>query len=116
MKALVGTEPVNKAVQTRNRGGNDGPAMPELPVSYAVEIAVQVEKNRILPFRQPPLPVATDPGIAVEASHRHPAGKPAAAAVFIRPRLRRNREDGSARIVPNRSGLPVAGLGTAGIP
>ena len=49
MKELVGTQPVNMAVHTRNHSASDGPIVPKLPASDMVEIAVQVGKDGIPP-------------------------------------------------------------------
>lgn len=107
MKALTGRETVTIVVNTRNRTPSGGPAVPELPESDVVEVASEVGRNGVSPVPQPPLPVAAaqllrrvkraerefvraalkgDPAIAAEALREHPAGGPAAAAVFTRLR------------------------------
>ena len=103
MGALLGDEPEEMVVNTRNRTPLGGPAVPELPADDVVEVAALVGKGGITPIPQPPLPVpagdllrrvkaaerefvraalAGDPDIAAEALREHPAGGPEAAAVF----------------------------------
>lgn len=103
MGALLGDEPDEMVVNTRNRTPLGGPAVPELPADDVVEVAALVGKGGVAPIPQPPLPVpagdllrrakaaerefvlaalAGDPDIAAEALREHPAGGPEAAAVF----------------------------------
>lgn len=103
MRALLGDEPEEMVVNTRNRTPLGGPAVPELPADDVVEVAALVGKGGVAPIPQPPLPVpagdllrrakaaerefvraalAGDPGIAAEALSEHPAGGPEAAQVF----------------------------------
>ncbi len=103
MGALLGDQPEEMVVNTRNRTPLGGPAVPELPADDVVEVAALVGKGGVAPIPQPPLPVpagdllrrakaaerefvqaalAGDPDIAAEALREHPAGGTQAAAVF----------------------------------
>ena len=103
VRALLGDEPEEMVVNTRNRTPLGGPAVPELPADDVVEVAALVGKDGVAPIPQPPLPagardllrrvkaterefvraaLAGNPETAAEALREHPAGGPEAAAIF----------------------------------